>query len=129
MVQHECLSTKASHLGAFPFLPNAGSQALPGSVWEPTAVEALPREAEPLVQCVPRQSLGTRCAETGMHPSHFSFNPLPRFGKSDSNHKSIGLRASVANGKATFLPAPAEEYAAIMISRTALPSSPVTEGC
>src|SRR5260370_5145894 len=37
--------------------PAAGSQALPG---KPTASEALPPEAEPLAQCVPRQSLGTR---------------------------------------------------------------------
>src|SRR5438105_12560968 len=39
----------------------------PGSAWEPTAFEVLPREAEPLAQCVPRQSLGTRRAEAGMH--------------------------------------------------------------
>jgi len=38
----------------------AGSQALPGSAWEPIVWEARPHEAEPLAQCVPRQSLGTR---------------------------------------------------------------------
>src|SRR6266481_8753391 len=32
----------------------------PGSAWEPGAGEALPREAEPRVHGVPRQSLGTR---------------------------------------------------------------------
>src|SRR5438309_8165748 len=32
----------------------------PGSAWEASALEALPHEAEPRAQCVPRQSLGTR---------------------------------------------------------------------
>src|SRR5665213_3305497 len=39
--------------------------SFPGSAWERTAWQALPaewirREAEPRIQCVPRQSLGTR---------------------------------------------------------------------
>src|SRR6266446_3080930 len=55
-------------VSALPFLPGCW---FPGSAWEPTGLEALPYEAEPLAQCVPRQSLGTRCtrcAETVMHP-------------------------------------------------------------
>src|SRR5207244_10087584 len=34
--------------------------SFPGSAWERTAREAPPREAEPRVHWVPRQSLGTR---------------------------------------------------------------------
>src|SRR6266478_4296684 len=48
----------------------------PGSAWEPTALEALPPEAEPRAQCVPRQSLGTRCAEeVSRDPGPRHFNP------------------------------------------------------
>src|SRR5438132_1688151 len=47
-----CMREKAiGELSSFSF---------PGSAWERTAREAPPREAEPPVQRVPRQSLGTR---------------------------------------------------------------------
>src|SRR5687767_9559834 len=70
--------------GAFPFL---AGPSFPGSAWERTAGEALPRvawpakiatssegrEAEPPGQCVPRQSLGTRflgCPNCGTLDRH-----------------------------------------------------------
>jgi ATP cone domain len=49
----------------------AANLSFPGSAWERTACEALPRvrcglEAEPPGQCVPRQSLGTRGSSAGV---------------------------------------------------------------
>jgi len=64
--------SKKAPVGAASF--SQGRQPLvrsvPGSVWDRTATEALPRiksdqttrQAEPAQQCIPRQSLGTRAS-------------------------------------------------------------------
>src|SRR5450631_3735238 len=62
--------------------PRVVGLSLPGSAWERTACEALPRgshslEAEPPGQCVPRQSLGTRESYAQSVGIRFNFPCFP----------------------------------------------------
>jgi hypothetical protein len=53
----------------------SASYWFPGSACEAAALEAPPHEAEPLAQCVPRRSLGTRCAFAGLDLSRLLCMP------------------------------------------------------